>query len=449
MRGQQDKRELDLLVEEREAVFEQMSDSIWDCPELRFREERASRLQRDLLEREGFRVRSPIGTLDTAFVAEYGSGKPVIALLGEYDALPGLSQTAGLPSRKPLEEGGNGHGCGHHLLGTAAMEATVALKYWMERNGISGTVRYYGCPAEEGGCGKVHMIRAGAFRDVDVALSWHPDCRSFRFSSSRASMSAVFAFHGKSAHAATNAHLGHSALDAAELSNVGVNFLREHLLPGASVQYAFADAGSRETNIVPDYAAMEYSIRAAKRQDLEETFHRVEEIAAGAAMMTRTKVAHAEIHAAYSDILRNDTLLSLLERSESFFASADFTEADRREAESFAAAGGTSPLDEEGFPIDELRASTDFGDVTHLLPGAAFAMTTFARDTALHSWSAVAQGKLGYAHKGMHRAARILAGAAAELLRDPALVEAARREFEERTGGRPYESLLQEQKQAD
>ena len=436
------KQEAARFVEERAAAFETVCDAIWGFAELRFQEHRSSALQQSFLEDEGFRITSPIGPLDTAFVAEYGQGKPVIALVGEFDALPGLSQVAGLAEKKEREPGGNGHGCGHHLLGTAAMEAAVAVKRWMETHRAGGTVRYYGCPGEERGCGKVYMIRAGAFQDVDAALSWHPDQCSFRFDNSMASCSVIFSFHGRAAHAAVNPHLGRSALDAAELANIGVNFLREHLPMGVSIQYAFADAGCRETNIIPDYAAVEYTIRALSKQDMDETYQRVKEIASGAAMMTGTQAEQSSVTSAYSNILKNETLLALIGENEALFPLAGFTEADLQQAAAFSTPGAKPSLDEAGFPVESLRASADFGDVSYVVPSAAFAMTTFAVGTALHSWSAVAQGKLAYAHKGMHRAAKILAATALDLFLEPEWLARAQGEFEERTGGRPYASLL-------
>lgn len=438
----EDREELSSLISEKALSFEQMSDAIWEFAELRFTEYRSSALQKDYLLSEGFKISSPVGNLETAFVAEYGFGKPVIAVLGEFDALLGLSQKAGITERQEEVPGGNGHGCGHHLLGTAAVEAAVAVRHWMERNSVSGTVRYYACPGEERGCGKVFMIQAGAFQDVDAALSWHPDSLSFRFDSSRASCSAVFSFHGLSAHAANDAHLGRSALDAAELSNIGVNFLREHIPPGCSIQYAFKNAGNPETNIIPDYAAVEYTVRALSKKDVEAVFQRLTEVASGAAMMTGTNFEQSVISSAYSDILRNDTLLELLRCSEECFSDSGFTPEDFQQAKRFSSGSDTALETESSFPIDTLRASADFGDVTRVIPGAAFALTCFAARTALHSWSAVAQGKTDYAHKGMHRAARILACASASLFRNPDLLLQARHEFERRTEGQPYSSLL-------
>jgi len=436
-----DKREIETTVLENASFFEKMSDTIWDYAEIRFQEHRSAKLQKEFLEQEGFRIKAPIGLLETAFIAEYGHGKPVIAILGEFDALHGLSQVAGSTEKKELIPSGNGHGCGHHLLGTAAVEAVFAVRQWMKKNKVDGTIRYYGCPAEEQGAGKVHMIRAGTFTDVDVALSWHPQQTSFLIDTSPAAVSVVYSFHGKAAHAATNPHLGRSALDAAELMNIGINYLREHLPPGATVQYAFINAGGSATNIVPDYASAEYTVRALSKQDMDEVFQRISEMASGAALMTGTRAERSEITMAYSDVVNNYTLLEIVQQNGAAF-SATYSEEDYRQAQRFSGREDNTALNTGAFYYGKMRGSTDFGDVTHVVPGAAFTMTTFAAGTALHSWSATAQGKLGYAHKGMHRAAMILAGTAADLFSSPESVIKARNEFQKKTAGSTYESLL-------
>lgn len=430
---------------QHQAEFETLSDAIWDCAEVAYQETRSAALQADFLRERGFRITMPVAGIDTAFCAEYGSGSPVIAILGEYDALPGLGQQAGCTQKLPVPGMDAGHGCGHNVLGTAGVEAACAVQAELQRTGMTGTVRYYGCPAEEGGGGKVHMIRGGAFDGVDIAMSWHPNAGGFPVENSPAVLGFIYHFCGKSAHAAQAPYLGRSALDAAELMNIGIQFLREHLPPDTSVQYAFRDAGGPQANIVPDHAAVQYVIRSSNREHLDDAYARVQDIARGAALMTGTSVQRPEIKIAYSDVVRSDVLLGLLGEEIAPVASEAYTPEQLTSAAPFAAlsklpAGAPAIRPASAVP-GVMKGSTDVGDVSHIVPTAMFTMTTFAAGTALHSWSATAQGKLPHVKEGMHRAARVMAAAAMRLYEDPALVQRAKDEFSIRVTS-PYSSTL-------
>jgi len=423
--------------------FEVMASRIWDNPELRFKEYEASSFQKDFLASRGFSISSGQGNIPTAFCAEYGKGTPVIAFLGEFDALPGLSQEAGIRERRPIVEGNPGHGCGHHMLGTGALEAACAVSFILSRRAVSGTVRYYGCPAEEGGAGKVKMIAGGAFDDVDVALAWHPQSRSFIVNGSTLTMNVQYEFEGKSAHAATNPHLGASALDAAELMNIGANFYREHMMPGSSLQYAFIDAGGEAANIIPDHAKVSYYFRAQDYAAQNTMQKRVDDIAQGAALMTGTRVRNVSIGAMYSNVVSNSVISSIIRESAETAGWFGYTRKDIESAALFSNSVPPLPETPSAIGFDRMRGSTDVGDVSHVVPTGMFTLQTFADGTALHSFSAVAQGKMGYAYKGMHRAARIMALTAMRLIDDPSLVAAARKEFDKADLKRDYLTLLE------
>ena len=304
-----DKQDIPDWLDEHEMRFTRMSDEIWDNPELQFLEFKASKLQADFLADEGFRITWDIGGLSTAFAAEWGAGKPVIAFAGEYDALPGLSQKD-QKEPDPISAGEPGHGCGHNLLGTGCLAAALAFKIWLGSSGHSGTVRYYGCPAEEGGSGKVFMGRAGAFDDLDATFNWHPWYINSAMKGSLLSVNRYyFRFHGKTAHAAADPHSGRSALDALELMNIGVNYLREHVTDDVRLHYAIL-SGGLAPNVVPDYAESYYYVRANEPDTLEDVSQRVIRIAKGAAMMTDTEV-ETVYKSGSTRVLSNEVLADL------------------------------------------------------------------------------------------------------------------------------------------
>src|SRR5215470_14657314 len=296
------------LVDAKKDAFEALSDRIWVIPELQYVEHRSVAEHIKELEREGFRITRNLADIPTAVMGEAGQGGPVIAFLGEYDALPGLSQEAGVAEPRPLEGNGNGHGCGHNLLGSAALLAASALKDWLADSGIAGRVRYYGCPAEEGGAAKTFMVRAGAFDDVDIAITWHPSAFCEVVDAvSLANTRVDFSFTGRASHAAAAPHLGRSALDAVELMNVGVNYMREHMPADARIHYAMIDAGGVAPNVVQAKATVRYAIRARDLPGMRALIERVKKVAQGAALMTETTLS-LKVISGVSNLLGNAPL---------------------------------------------------------------------------------------------------------------------------------------------
>jgi aminobenzoyl-glutamate utilization protein B len=396
-------------------------------------------------------------------MGEAGEGGPVIAILGEYDALPGLSQEAGIAEPKPIPGETRGHGCGHNLLGAGAMLAASAVKDWLAANGMKGRVRYYGCPAEEGGAAKGFMVRDGAFDDVDIAITWHPDYFAGVIEAlSLANTRIDFTFTGRAAHAAASPHLGRSALDAVELMNVGVNYMREHMPSDARIHYAYLDAGGIAPNVVQARAKVRYLIRAASVLELRGLVERVRRIADGAALMTETQV-QTEVVSAVCELLGNTPLEAAMQRNLDRIGPPVFAESDRgfaqaiqdtlTDADIAAAyrrhgmpAGRGNPLHDGIVPPAEksvaMVGSTDVGDVSQKVPTVQARGATWAVGTPFHSWQAVAQGKSPAAHAAMAHVAKVMAGTALDALRDPALIAAAKADLRRRMGGRPYESPL-------
>ncbi|MBV1829047.1 amidohydrolase [Komagataeibacter sp. AV436] len=438
--------------------FSTFADRIWETPELAYDEYRSVDTQQDMLERSGFRITRNLAGIPTSVMGEAGEGGPVIAFLGEFDALPGLSQEAGVATCRPLPGNGNGHACGHNLLGGAAMLAATALKNWMAENGIAGTVRYYGCPAEEGGAAKTYMVREGVFKDVDFALSWHPGSMAGVFyPASLANMRIDFTFHGRSSHAAAAPHLGRSALDAAELLNIGTNYLREHMPSTARVHYAYLDAGGEAPNVVQSKVTIRYLVRADNLSEMRSLAERVRKIAQGAAMMTETRVEESVV-SAVSNLLGNapleDTMYaSLVRLGPPQFDSEDYdfareiqktlTPADIRSA--YLAVGlpprDDTPLCDQISPMGFVPppfGSTDVGDVSWAVPTVQAWGATCAIGTQLHSWQMTAQGKSGIAHKGMIHVAKAMAATARDVLMDPALLERVRTYHADQLEQEPY-----------
>jgi len=441
-----------------------LSDRVWGMPEVCYTEVRSAAEHAAELRHQGFRVTEGVAGIPTAVIGEAGEGGPVIAFLGEYDALPGLSQEAGVAEHRPVEPGGHGHGCGHNLLGAGAMLAAVALKNWLAARGIPGRVRYYGCPAEEGGAAKAFMVRAGAFNDADIAISWHP----YSFwevapALSLANTRADFAFTGRAAHAAASPHLGRSALDAVELMNVGVNYMREHMPSDARVHYALLDAGGIAPNVVQAYARVRYSIRAMDLPGMLDLIERVHKIAQGAALMTETSV-EMRIVSAVSNTLGNTPLEHALHNAMEELGPPPFDEADRdfarqirstlseQEIASVYRAIGQpqtdAPLADFLVPLDSPRkpmiGSTDIGDVSWVVPTVQAHAPTVAIGTPFHTWQVVAQGKMPAAHKAMVHVAKAMAATGMAAITDPSLLAAAKADLAEKTRATPYTSPLRE-----
>ena len=450
------------LVEAKQDEFIALSDRIWDMPELNFRETRSARAHAEMLQAEGFRVTEGLAGIPTAVMGEAGEGGPVIAILGEYDALPGLSQAAGVAEHQPLAPGAAGHGCGHNLLGAGAMLAAAAVKDWLHSQGIAGRVRYYGCPAEEGGAAKTFMVRDGVFDDVDIAISWHPaPFAGVNEANSLAILQIDYAFVGRAAHAAEAPELGRSGLDAAELMNIGVNYLREHMPSSARVHYAHLDSGGVAPNVVQATTTLRYIVRAADLPALQTLASRVDRIAEGAALMTETTVERRVV-SAMSNLLGNTPLEQAMfdnlrrlgpppfDAEDRAFAEAIRKTVDRADVESAHARFGIettdAPLCDRVVPLEARGSggvgSTDVGDVSWAVPTVQMRGATYAIGTPGHSWQLTAQGKSPLAHKGMVHAAKTMGGTAVDVLRDQALVEKAKADHRARLGRTPYVSPL-------
>jgi aminobenzoyl-glutamate utilization protein B len=448
------------LVDARKDSFVALADRVFDTPETLYREFRSAAEHRKALAEHGFRITENAAGIPTAVIGEAGGGGPVIAILGEYDALPGLSQEPGVAEHRPIKDGGDGHGCGHNLLGAAALLAATAVKDWLAKTGIAARVRYYGCPAEEGGAAKTYMVREGLFDDVDAAISWHPaSFTAVNEAKSLANSRIDFTFHGKAAHAAGAPELGRSALDAIELMNVGVNYLREHMPDDARVHYAYLDAGGVAPNVVQARAAVRQLIRARDLEGLRALVARVRRIADGAALMTETRV-ESRVFSGVSNLLGNRPLEEAMQLQLDRLGPVPFDAADRafaREiqqtltgddiASTFRRIGTrpepdlplcdfVAPLDRHG---EGGEGSTDVGDVSWAVPTVQARVATCAVGPPFHTWQTVAQGKTPAAHKGMVHAAKVMAATAAALIDDPALVAAAKSDHAARLAASPYQ----------
>lgn len=456
-----DHHDADAIVEHLKPDFITLSDAIWDQPELRYAETHASAAHAAILEKNGFKVTRNVTGIPTALMAESGKGGPVIAFLGEFDALAGLSQQAGVAQHAPVEQGGNGHGCGHNLLGAASLLAAAAARDYLKSRGLPGRIRYYGCPAEEGGSGKTFMARDGAFKGVDAVLAWHPG--SFNCvmpARSLANIQAYFRFHGRASHAAASPELGRSGVDAMELMSVGVQYLREHMPSDARVHSAIINGGGISPNVVQDFAEVLYLIRSPDLTDVQALFGRVTKIAEGAALMTETRM-EVEVDKACSSMLINTVMNETLQAQLVRLENVGFDRADRELAERMRAAltekdvrasygmiGHVAPaesplLAESIYPIPPANAllpgSTDVADVSWQAPLAQCVAATATLGTPMHSWQLVAHGKSSIAHRGLTFAAKAMAGAAVTLFESPELLDKAQAEFRERTARTPYQ----------
>lgn len=456
------KDRIEALAAEHEKTVTDVSDRIWEFAEPGMKEHQSAAYYVQVLKDNGFAVEEGVSGIPTAFIGSWGEGKPVIGFLGEFDALPGLSQQASYPEHHELCQGAYGHGCGHNNLGAGALGAALILRDYLKETGKSGTVRFYGCPGEEYGSGKVFMARDGRFSDLDACLTWHPgDNNHVVGTGSLANISAFFVFRGRTAHAAATPHLGRSALDACELMSVGVNYMREHMPSDARVHYAYKNAGGIAPNVVQDYACVHYFVRASKIKDAQALFERVKKVAQGAALMTETEL-EVQFHEALCDYLPNRTLDAVCQKAFEQIGAPPFDEEDEKLAASFrgtfsqediesvakdiAEMGGDPALIPETellhrsvlpyLPLDKcMGGSTDVGDASYCAPTSQLNVATCALGTPGHSWQMTAQSGSPLAHKGTMTAAKVMALAAAELLDDPETLAAARRELNTKTGG--------------
>ena len=453
------------VIEEHAGLFRAMADEIWENPELSLKEYRAAELYCGKLRELGFTVTENLCNIPTAFCGSFGSGRPVIGILGEFDALSGLSQKAGAAEPAPVTPGGNGHGCGHNLLGVGSLAAACAVKAWLEKSGGPGTVIFFGCPGEEGGAGKAFMARDGLWKKLDAALCWHPsDVNQVKTGTNNSSIQVLYKFTGKAAHAAGDPYNGRSALDAVELMNVGVQFLREHVTDDCRIHYAITDAGGVSPNVVQAKASVLYMVRANKVADSVKLQARVDDIARGAALMTGTEFERVFIDGT-AELLPNFTIEQALYRNLEEIGVPEYSPEDLELAEALKASypgsgisgvyGMRDPavaktvrtLSQDGKkPVNDFipplysttqfsPGSTDVGDVSWLTPTSQIETVCWPAGVPGHSWQIVACGKSELAHKGMFLAAKVLAGTAVDLLSDGALLARARAEFEERSAG--------------
>ena len=421
--------------------------TIWEYAEVGYQETQSSALLQQQLADAGFTVEAGVADIPTAFVASYGSGEPVLAILGEFDALPGITQDA-VPERSPLEEKRAGHACGHHLFGAGSAAAAMAVKAWLDETGSEGTIRFYGTPAEEGGSGKVYMVRAGLFDDVDFALHWHPsDRNSAAARTTLANRSAKFRFRGNSAHAAGAPERGRSALDGVEAMNYMVNLMREHVPQETRIHYVIT-AGGNAPNVVPDYAEVFYYLRHPQAKTVRTLWERLESAARGAAEGTGTEVEWEIIHGNHP-VLVNETLHKMMDETLREIGGVEYTSEEQNFAETIYTSfdNPSLPLGSQGevqpYDLALGYGSTDVGDVSMAVPTVGARIATWVPGTAGHSWQAVAAGGTNIGFRGADLAARALSSAAIRIYTDEALREAAVAEFNDRRGEDfTYEALL-------
>lgn len=440
---------------------------IWEYAELAFHEFKSADLLCELLEKEGFLIEKGIAGIPTCFTGtfSYGTGKPVMGILGEYDALSGLNQEAGVPVKKETGFGAPGHGCGHSALGAGSLAAAMAVRDYLEICKKDGTVIFFGCPAEEGAGSKQFMARAGVFDGVDFVYTWHPaDLNQVAAEHCNAIMGANFIFTGLSAHAGSCPHLGRSALDTAELMSVGCNYLREHMIPEARVHYAYIDAGGTAPNVVQDRTIVRYEVRAPYVKQVKELFERVKEVARGAAIMMGTEM-ECELSMAFTEYIPNSALAKVANECMAEIGSPEWSEEDYELARQFLYSNHEQvlqcareliiekygedrvteimekPLDSEYHLFDEKEmkteaGSTDVGDVGCVVPTLNLSVATCCIGTVGHTWQMTAQTNSPIAHKGILTAAKIIALSCVRTMERPEIIEAAKKEVEKRNGGK-------------
>jgi len=458
------KQKIEQLVEQKKDKFIALSRTIWEFAELGYEEYKSSETLCKALEEEGFAVTKKLAGIPTAFKGVWGSGNPVIGILGEYDALPGLSQKAGCPVKTPLHENGAGHGCGHNLLGAGAMAGAVALKEYLESTKQAGTIIYFGTPAEENLSGKAFMARDGVFDGVDFFYTWHPS--SFNRIGAvhmNANISRIYEFKGITAHAGGAPHLGRSALDSCELMGVGANYLREHIIMEARIHYAYLDVGGRAPNVVQDHAAVRYVIRAPYLRQVKDIIKRVDQIAEGAALMSGTTVTY-HTESGYSEYIPNNVLAETADKAlheiggplwdeQDFALAKDFTEAfndqsKEKERETIIQRYGRdklaeklqNPLDTQIEKYDKNHiimefGSTDAGDVGYIAPTVHLNIATEALETPGHSWLKAGQANSSIGLKGMVTAAKVIALSCVKMIEDPDKIKQAKAEFMQKNNG--------------
>ncbi len=442
------KKEAFSAIDSSKDAMMQAARHIWEFAETALMEYKSSSELAAFIEARGFAVQRGVAGLPTAFVASYGSGKPVIGILGEYDALPGLSQKPGLARKEALNQGDPGHGCGHNLFGVGSASAAIALKDVMTRHNLKGTIKFFGCPAEETVVGKVYMAREGLFDDLDICLDWHPDSENdVSLDTSNALNNFEVTFTGKTAHAAGDPWDGRSALDAVELMDVGVNFLREHVHPTVRIHYVIPEAG-KAPNVVPDRARVWYFVRGKDRAEVDEVYARVLKIAEGAALMSGTEHDVYLITGVYNKLV-NRAVAAVMHRNLELVGAPRFTDEEQAFARDVQKYLGKK---EDGMsvkikPLEEPKGysgggSTDVADVSWIVPTASLGIACWPLESPGHSWAVATCSGSSIGFKGMTVAAKIIAASAIDILQDPAIIEKARAEFKEKTKGFVYRSAV-------
>ena len=447
--AQSNKKDVQKSIEKRAKDYENIAKSIWGWAEMGYLEEKSSALLQKTLSDAGFSIKAGVADIPTAFVAEYGSGLPIIGILAEYDALPGISQEVAT-ERKPILDQEAGHACGHHLFGTASTAAAIAIKDHLKKTGQKGTIRLYGTPAEEGGSGKVYMVRAGLFDDVDVVLHWHAGDRNAASpSTSMANRSAKFRFHGYSAHAAGAPEKGRSSLDAVEAMNHMVNLLREHIPDGSRIHYVIT-RGGYAPNVVPDYAEVFYYVRDFNVDILEDIWSRVIKTAEGAALGTGTRLEYEIIHG-NRPVLANNVVQKMMYANLVEIGGVKYNRKEKAFAEKIYKTLRSPSLDlssakeVQSYEFTKGKGSTDVGDVSWMVPTAGLRVATWIPGTSAHTWQAVSAGGMSIGMKGMMNAAKTIAGTAVDIYSNPEVVKSAKKELLERRGPNfNYYSLLGE-----
>jgi aminobenzoyl-glutamate utilization protein B len=429
---------LNLSINKHQDTFETAAMKIWDWAEVGYQEYKSSELLKNELQSNGFSIQSGVAEIPTAFIAEYSNGGPVIGILGEYDALPGLMQTSS-PFKEIKDDVDAGHACGHHLFGAASAWAAVAIKEWLVRTKTKGTIRFYGTPAEEGGSGKVYMVRAGLFDDVDAVLHWHPSSsNAANAESSNSNKSAKFKFQGISAHAAGSPHKGRSALDGVESMNMMVNMMREHIPQESRIHYVITKGGLAP-NVIPDLAEVYYYVRNPRREKVQEIFKWVVKAAEGAAMGTETSMTYEVMHGNYSK-LPNNTLQKVMHKNLLARGGIKYSKQENEYAKAIyetMVSPGSKIGDQEKitpFKSSHTYGSTDVGDVSWVVPQAGLRTATWVPGTAGHSWQGVAAGGTSIGLKGTKLAAQVLADTAQDLFKNPEIIKSANKEYLERVG---------------
>lgn len=434
-------------VERHSAKLIETSDKIWAHAEIAFQETESYKLLADLAEANGFKVERGVAEIPTAFVATFGSGSPVIGILGEFDALPGLSQKA-VPHKDPLTEGKPGHGCGHNLFGTASLGAAIAIKELIEQGKLKGTIKFFGTPAEEKFFGKLWMIRAGLFNDVDVVMDWHPGAETkAAVQTGLALVDFIVEFKGQAAHASADPWNGRSAADALELYTTGINYYREHIKPTVRIHYHIQDGG-QVVNVVPDYSRLWVRVRDVKREGMNEVYERVKKMAEGAAIMANVDYKVSLVSGIY-EVLVNRTGAGYIQKNLEYLGPVTYTAEETTFAKKIQEATGKPQvgLHSKVEPLEETLenaggGSTDVGDVSWVVPVIRLSAATAPVGTPWHSWAVVACGGMSIGHKGMLHASKTLALTMVDLFEDPKKVESVKAEFRQRKGDHVYKGLV-------